>query len=257
MNWSCLTVGGFQWKEFKLYRRSGGTLPFHKWALECNERIADPVDKMRWLTHMQTVQAVRVAGCAHYFVDSGVCAFAKNAVKDGADHTRDESFFVDLPIVVHFPATENSSSWFVGPPTQEKYICTVTGNDHTFMFSRTSEGKVHSYDGGNTSDPQSALDEMWRLLNGLSLYIQAFPECVTEMQTEPMPWLQGPRRMIGRHAIIDEEESRSVSPHFRRGHFRVLQHERFYNRGKVVFIKGTFVKGRAYHVEAEDVCAAA
>lgn len=262
MNWStfshamCTDV----WKGFKAYRREHATTSFDQWAVKVSTKIANPEDRFVFLTSANAVRSLRIQGCSHYFIDSAVSEFAQQSVKDFSEVYRDDAFFSSLPIALHFPCTERRNSWVLLPDC-DPYLFSIVGPEiGSFRVNRTGQGQVHSIDGVDGTEletVQSKFDSIWRLLFGLSLYVRAFPECVNEMQTNPMPWLQGARRMIGRHAIIEEEESRSVSPHFRRGHFRVLKSERYHEPGRVVFVKGTFVKGRAYHVEAPDVCAAA
>jgi hypothetical protein len=125
------------------------------------------------------------------------------------------------------------------------------GDGRAWLFGLLHEEGVEFI--GDHSGPVSNLDTAsetrFRLLFGLSLYCQAFPECVTDMTDTPMPWLQGSRTLIGKHELVDAEESRRVSPHYRRGHFRVLRHDRFNEPGRVVFVKGTFVKGTAHYVQ--------
>lgn len=190
------------------------------------------------------LKQMRFTGLPHYFVDCGVADFSRRSVKDFKPEYRDNSLF-GSPFMVHFDVRSYPHSLLVSPASNGDWLCTVLGLPHHEVFAINSG----PCDFASDVDWASA-DYATQLLFGLSLYMRAFPECVSEMQTEPMPWMQGPRRMIGRNPIIDEEESRAVSPHFRRGHFRVLQSERYHEPGKVVFVKGTFVKGRAYRVEA-------
>lgn len=262
MNWSTFNVPGCTqtWKEFKTYRKNGGEFSFTAWARNRGELFTQTQDRLVYLSHMAALEALRISGCAHYFIDRDVCEFARTSVKEFSEVYRDDTFFSRLPLALHFPSSERQNSWVVLPDA-DPFFCCVVGSSIGNNAQKTGLYRIRRMGDAMATTLAEPLERqfnhIWRLLFGLSLYVQAFPECVTEMQTEPMPWLQGTRRMIGRHAIIEEEESRSVSPHFRRGHFRVLQSERYHERGKVVFVKGTFVKGRAYHVEAPEVCAAA
>lgn len=262
MNWSTFNVPGCTktWKEFKTYRKNGGESSFSAWATERSKSLTDPAATVAYLSHMAALHALRIKGCAHYFIDRDVCEFSRTSVKEFSEVYRDDTFFSCLPLALHFPSSEQQNSWMVLPDVDPFFCCVVgcsleTGAQKTGLYRIRRIGDLSA----TTLEAciEREIDQIWRLLFGLSLYVRAFPECVNEMQTNPMPWLQGTRRMIGRHAIIEEEESRSVLPHFRRGHFRVLQSERYHEPGKVVFVKGTFVKGRAYHVKGAEVGEAA
>lgn len=64
---------------------------------------------------------------------------------------------------------------------------------------------------------------------------------------------EGERHIVNRNEIVDEEHSHSVSPHWRRGHFRLLSSEKFIRKhGQTVYVRGTFVKGKAFDVLDEE-----
>lgn len=93
------------------------------------------------------------------------------------------------------------------------------------------------------------------LVYGLSLYIDAFPDAITptNMRDSLKNRESGRNIRIARSSILNEEDRNSVSPHFRRGHFRVLESERFTKKkGQTIFVKGTFIKGRSYDVHNDS-----
>lgn len=96
-------------------------------------------------------------------------------------------------------------------------------------------------------------DWISRLVFGFSLYIEAFPETVVSAEVgdiHKVSHYAGSRRLVGSNEIVQSENERAASsPHFRRGHFRVLHSERYTKkRGHIVFVKGCFVRGHAYEV---------
>ena len=125
---------------------------------------------------------------------------------------------------------------------------------------------------GNGSDSGT----LWiaRLVFGLSLYMDAFPETVVHAGNDDVHHIRhydGPRHIVARNAVVDEERRQGVSPHWRRGHFRLLASARFvHKQGQTVYVRGTFVKGQAFDVleevpsveaptyghRAEDLCPA-
>ena len=89
-----------------------------------------------------------------------------------------------------------------------------------------------------------------RLTLGLSLYLEAFPDALQEFQA-PEKAFKGKRNLTLRvPKEVQEDIDHSVSPHYRRGHMRLLTSERYTEekRGKAVFVKGCFVKGKAYEL---------
>lgn len=79
-----------------------------------------------------------------------------------------------------------------------------------------------------------------RTLYGLSLYLAAFPDALIDFLPPDKEWR-------GRHGVtlrpcpeVAEDIGNAVSPHYRRGHFRVLG-ESFKAPGSVVYVKGCFV----------------
>ena len=89
-----------------------------------------------------------------------------------------------------------------------------------------------------------------RLLIGLSLYLDAFPDALKQMQAPSKEWKNKQTLSLAVPADVREDIDHSVSPHYRRGHLRLLSSERYTKekRGKAVFVKGCFVKGKAYEV---------
>ena len=104
---------------------------------------------------------------------------------------------------------------------------------------------------GNFTDDVNTSVAM-RLFIGLSLYIDAFPDALQDFMPHEVEWNGRGRRCYGitPNKEVQEDIDHSVSPHYRRGHMRLLTSERYTEekRGKAVFVKGCFVKGRAYEL---------
>lgn len=101
------------------------------------------------------------------------------------------------------------------------------------------------------------LDYATRLLVGLGLYLQAFPEQLKPGLPEDAKhpsWFKGDKNYsVGMSPKVRVSHGTHASPiaHFRSGHFRVLRAERFTNkRGQVIFIPSCFVAGKASTVVA-------
>ena len=105
--------------------------------------------------------------------------------------------------------------------------------------------------------PESSVIRVWyqRLIAGLALYMECFPEQVKPGIPDDACNPNHFRRMRAvTLAPAPEITLRDgPCPHYRSGHFALLSAARYVNmRGKVVFRHGTFVKGRAETVLAPE-----
>jgi hypothetical protein len=83
----------------------------------------------------------------------------------------------------------------------------------------------------------------WKICLNFLMYISAFPDLlVNEAPSIAMIRPQGSSRTLKETCGISNYLKDDVSPHFRRGHFRILRHERFgENKMKSVYVKPCFV----------------
>ena len=90
------------------------------------------------------------------------------------------------------------------------------------------------------------------LVAGLCLYKKCFPYAVRNGVPNDclnQNYYERPQTISIAREILESDE-RTVTPHIRSGHFRLLQSERFKKkRFQVVFVKGCFVKGQAKTIE--------
>jgi len=218
----------------------------------------------------------------HYFLDAGLAEFLVSAVKDFtpafcrklpcADRSPDNvpqsgswetgvsvakkmsRLFAPGPVAfaLHFPAKERQRSVVVFPDSVmfDPRINAIRG-----WFFSVSDG----VDIANMQlEAQSMGDCDWicRLVFGFSLYIEAFPNVVVPAgaDTCKIGHYNGTHKSVLTSEVARREnENASVSPHFRRGHFRVLSSDKFTNKqGQVVFVKGCFVRGKAYEVLGDE-----
>lgn len=94
-----------------------------------------------------------------------------------------------------------------------------------------------------------SMDDKWRIVFNLFMYINAFPSSVDERPPYLVcGLLSGKTQSVvsASNAIREVYERSKSCPHIRRGHFRVLKSERFTNkRYQSVFVKPTMVGGTA------------
>ncbi len=140
---------------------------------------------------------------------------------------------------------------------------------YAFALSLEEDGSVELYfslaqHGGSMSDKFYAdvikkTDEvslthakMFRLAINTIAYMICFPDCVEDGVPKNL-FERGETKMPKNFSLqlsekIKESDNNQLSkiPHFRKGHFRVLQSDYFTNKkGKIVFVAETMVKGKA------------
>jgi hypothetical protein len=233
----------------------------------------------------------RFRSVQHFFLAPGVAAFCADSVKEFSEgyckslppcepvaapcSGPDLAFAAPLSyfgagaadkiqggFAIHFPASERQRSVMVIPdanlpvppnaiPNNPQGLCGIVkyyfvasdGENSVLMQTRTPTEFSADCDGAR-----------WiaRLVFGLSLYMDAFPDAVVNAGADSIHHIkhyEGHRILVARNYIIDEEHTHSISPHWRRGHFRLLRSETFvHKRGQTVYVRGAFVKGAAFDV---------
>jgi len=102
---------------------------------------------------------------------------------------------------------------------------------------------------------QQSHDKHRRLHMGLSLYLEAFDDALQDVTPSEVKHLNhhtGRCVRLREFDVVREDNHNAKSAHFRRGHFRRLDHDR-YKKKRVVFVKGCFVKGRAMEATASPI----
>lgn len=227
----------------------------------------------------------------HYFLAPGVADFCVSSVKEFSEDyckrlpscdpvdapcARQEwaflaslSFFhkgteakVQGGFAVHFPSKERQRSimvipdaWIPVPPAAVPDNPTGGGGAlHYYFVASDGENVLMMQPSASISEfgSDEGLNWMAKLIFGLSLYMDAFPDAVVDADDSSVHRINhydGGRRVVNRNEIVDEERRHGVSPHWRRGHFRLLTSAKFVRKqGQTVYIRGTFVKGKAFDV---------
>lgn len=227
----------------------------------------------------------------HFFLDHGVADFCAESVKECSEEYSKRlplcdpvdmpsnkkypfvaplSYFSDVPenkmqggFAIYFPAKENRNSLMVIPeglipaPTIAgqtqgldgalKFYFIASDSENTLLMSRNPANDDLGVIGGDDGSRW-----LTKLVFGLSLYMDAFPDAVVISSDDKIHnrhYYRGTRSIVTRNEIVDEEQSRSVSPHWRRGHFRLLTSKMFiHKQGQTVYVRGAFVKGKAFDV---------
>jgi hypothetical protein len=231
----------------------------------------------------------------HYFLDANVAEFCISSVKEfSPDYCKRLPLcdMVDIPncpstksfipsfgslrpewadkmpggFAVHFPTKESMKSVMVVPDAfiysplegccRSYYFAACDGENVVHMQTNESDFTK------NGSDDSTI--KLSKLIFGLSLYMDAFPAAVTEANLGDIHKLNhytGPRNIVTSNDIIDEELAHIITPHWRRGHFRLLSSPKFiYKCGQTVYVRGSFVRGQAFTVLDDvptDICAIA
>ena len=283
--YSCKNV----WDHYKLIKKTGSEEEYCIFwknfisevcdvAESRNMTKAEFLDELSaWNFGLKAVFLNKYRRVNHYFLDKSVAEFCILSVKTIQDDyckplpcltntgkcmvTEDEDVWAGF--FVHFPSCENIRSLYIEPNSYTmndydkigKLYANCTDGDTVFGFNPSLWESQYIQDVlkkdhiGHLHPPTLA-----KFVMGLSLYIDAFPDVVREADNiKHVGHYKGHRHSVRANDIVRTEATHSVSPHFRRGHFRLLQSEKFKaKRGQAIFIKGCFVKGHAFDVLADD-----
>ncbi len=97
---------------------------------------------------------------------------------------------------------------------------------------------------------------IFRLAINTIAYMKAFPECVKEgvpptEKISPSFLLETSDKVI--EAVSNPDSNRTVSPHFRKGHFKVLRSDYYtHKKGQIIYIPETMVNAVAKTVEKSN-----
>lgn len=222
--------------------------------------------------------------CHHYFLDDGIADFCVSSVKELSrkfykplpepdtiaitNHPQwmkativvNDDYTLKAGIAIHFPSRERLKSIMLvqdfavrhsvkigyNPNYGEKHLCSIVNGEDILLTQVLKDGEIINC--SNSDEGQVWIN---KLVFGLGLYVDAFPDAVTttgaigQVVTTHRPKCFN----VSKSEIMKSENVNAVSPHYRRGHFRLLQDERYKKKGQSIFIKGSFVKGQAFDVE--------
>jgi hypothetical protein len=151
-------------------------------------------------------------------------------------------------IYIHMP-NENHSIYFVCAKLKLK------DNEHVLVmvYGKNYEHGVFILDEFLLQEKQRDLSIEETLIFNALLYMDAFPECVHS--GAPNVIINGGTRsstIMESEAIKKTYADRSLTSHFRRGHFRFLQSDRYKGkRFQTIYVRPTMVKGMAETVTYE------
>jgi hypothetical protein len=200
----------------------------------------------------------------HFFLAPGVADFCVGAVKElSEDYSNVLPECPHVPGVggtgrqqsgfaLHFPASERGRSIICMPDFQVP----APGNAYHSYYVAVTDGESVAVLNRNTDLPPADAEtqRMEKTVFGFSLYIAAFPGALhpgEPGQIHVVSHYRGDHTVVGRTAVVDEEDRAATSPHWRRGHFNLLTHPRYtHKRFQSVYIRGCFVRGDALEVDA-------
>ena len=200
--------------------------------------------------------------CIHLFVDPELVEFLEHAMPDDVEPVDVYKTLKQLPL--------DFSGW-----TDEDFqlICVnfplSSGFQHSILLGGTIGGMEPGLvvwpatpttlvwsDGSNMLRPEwvdkrPMLKRTLTCVKALIFYMHAFPEVVIPHSEAPVLCkVQAAQRLyVPANETARAETQGARSPHYRRGHLRHLTSERFvHKRGQTVFVRGSFVKGKAFDV---------
>jgi hypothetical protein len=241
---------------------------FEHWSYLFMKRAAEDVDVnisfeqcASWDTRIRAIWNYKYKRSMHYFLDAGLRDFLMESAKNiQAEYWKPESFCMDENdvVFVHFPMSDHNKSMSIHKTSKlffkdQWYGITEGGKNKSSIFVAEDLKGIEPRLLSKTEESYDCVP-CAKITLGLSLYIDAFPDVVREVDgVRHIGHYKGNRHYVRANDIVRTEAHHSVSPHFRRGHFRVLRSDKFKQaRGKTIFINGVFVKGKAYDVLADD-----
>ena len=165
----------------------------------------------------------------------------------------------DRPAIIHFPTSSKYATMlFYMRPKWNEPFGDVARNTVTSIILNFSKGNRQNYNGlcmAFVSQHADRIDKARlnhvRLVAGIGMYLSCFPEMLKDGPPDdvkhPSHHKYGTIKTIGiSPKVRDDAERGEITPHFRRGHFRVLRSDKFvHKQWQVVFVKQCFVKGEA------------
>jgi hypothetical protein len=236
----------------------------------------DPNELVCVSSTMMFAKQLMQGGLTHYFLERGLSDFLISSARD-----IDAQYFGGLPgkekdssvwpfeadylksnvseqgcviykgIALHFHKSEMKRSIMAieadTPSGGMLYVSDFEDTFHTPVEDMSDNETEHIL----YKPDSEACHKIAKIVLGFSLYSRAFPDLIVPHAEECINFGKyiGKRYILKHGSESSTDISQSKSPHYRRGHFKLLTHERYKKkRGQVIFTKGTFVKGRAYDV---------
>jgi hypothetical protein len=195
----------------------------------------------------------------HFFLAPGVAGFCRDAVREfSVEYCKRLPVCQPVPqpaidnVVAFWPfaggASDTEGGFAIHIPVREDRRSVICIPDYHNPLPKEKLPPGHNFGGehyycgitdglagvlmqpvGGLCD-QDRANDIGKLVFGLSLYMDAFPDAVVEAGAENVHQIKhydGARHIVNRNEIVDEEHRHSVSPHWRRGHFRLLASAKF------------------------------
>lgn len=145
-------------------------------------------------------------------------------------------------LVVHYANRQDSLILHRLPIEDEVFVGFSAGD----VYGALPTERLGSWHDEYKQQPEQVRRTLNTLIN-LYLYMDVFPECVSDKPPQIITGQldTGPTRTIGTSKEIEEVYRQAhVSPHMRRGHFRVLKAARYTKKkGQAIYVKPTMVRG--------------
>jgi hypothetical protein len=146
-----------------------------------------------------------------------------------------------LTVVINVPDLDASvAASIVETGLEKSVVMMIFDKEHQIG------GEFHSiYE--NIDSTSIVTKRLYQLVFNLFMYMRCFPDRITK---DAPDFIMEPRNLIRKSITIKTHESlidhTGVTPHFRRGYFKLLKSDYYvHKKGQVIFIKSTFVKGDA------------
>lgn len=257
------------WKLFKKQFPKKQEIEYYKFAQHCLIKASKEFKEHEVClisTEISSIFHWKYRKMQHFFLEDGVADFCADSVKEfsedyckllpvtNIDSTLNPFDLSFKAFAIHFPKHEKRNSIIILPD-----FCIPVKLNSSGEVSAVERYFFSAFDGVdiclmNKRINGSLGDSEWiaKLVFGFSLYIDAFPETVVPSKITDITnsgHYHGGKNKVIKNKIIADECRNMTSPHFRRGHWRVLSSSNFTKkRGQTIYIGGCFVRGKAFDV---------
>ena len=172
----------------------------------------------------------------------------------------------DRPAIIHFPTDSRYSTFlfYMRPKWNAPFEDVLRDTITSIMMNFSRGGKMNNHGFCMAFHPSHSAkileDELRhaRLVSGIGMYLSCFPEMLKDGPPDdvkhPSHHQYSTIKTIGISPKVRVQTERGeVTPHFRRGHFRVLRSDQYTTkRFQTVFVRQCFVKGESATVLSPD-----
>lgn len=204
--------------------------------------------------YLKEMEVNDLQGISQYLLENGEAESIVLASSKTNDSFQAKSY--KIYFCLHIPDELDGYCFSVQCTENEYIFVSCIHNNRVLQVSQKFGEKKESLINPNTENEIQNAEAFKLAINTLA-YINAFPECLIDKKPDGVVLqysFKNKKITISTASQFKEFENEiNITPHFRRGHFRRLENDRFVNKkGQIIFVKPTIVKGYNYKTLLTD-----